>query len=312
MSLPALPPAPLIERLARVAPLGLRFWDPLTNSAVGPGLSVSAFLPAQPDQAYPAVVNGAGVYVFHHLPALQDLENGAGDHAYWRGLTERRAFRVEVRDPAGRFLPVSFAVPLPNQGLFSPDCAGILAAPLGPSSQVPLFSAPTRQVPAGTAVLRAELHNLADDQPVPWAVVQLTAGALPPLRGMSDADGQVAVLFPYPEPQQLGAIAPTGPGNPVLVSTRRALTSQSWAVKLSVFAAPVTGPGSLGLSSKTAPDYCQVLKQLEGQPAKVWGSLTPQTPLGDQTLEYGKDLIVGTRQSPGDAFTLSKLLITRA
>jgi hypothetical protein len=312
----------VIERLTRVAPLGLRFWDPVTSTVIGSGLIVSAYLPSQPDQRFQADANRSGVYVFHHLPLLQEIENGSGDVDYWANLPHPLAFRIEVSDPGGRFLPLSFSVNLPHHGLYAPDCKAILSLLLpnpyqdaAQSNLIPLFSAPTRIVPAGMAVVRSELHLFGSNQPVAWALIEVTPPGRAPVLGVSNNKGQVAVLFPYPEPQQIGTGSPPGPGSPP--SGRRSLTDQFWQVKVQVFAepgGPVTSPvqspvsGTADLSD--LPDLCQVLKQLESPPAQAWAALSPLIPLGDQTLEYGKELIISSQSFMGFAQSLSELMIT--
>ncbi len=308
-------PGPVIERYTRVAPLGLRFWDPVAGAVVGSGLVVTAFLPAQPAQPFNASANRSGVYVFHHLPLLQELENGAGDADYWKKLPPRLAFRIEVMDLEQRFLPMSFTANLPHQGLFVPDCLPVASPLLPTSGLISLFSAPTRTVPAGMAVVRADLHELANGNPVPWAVVEATAAGRAPVHGLSDSQGQVAILFPYPEPQQIGTASPPGPGSPP--AGRRSLTDQSWTVKVRVYArhggfltSPVSSPLDPAAAAEAIPDLCQVLKQLESPPASAWGSLSPLVPLGDQVLFYGKELLVASKPSPGSAQPSSELMLT--
>ena len=296
---------PVLEHLTRLAPLGLRFWDPVASAVVGEGLSVSAYLPAQPDQRFQASANRSGVYAFHHLPLLQGVENGAGDQDFWKNLPPRLTFIVEVFDPSQRFLPTAFAVRVPNQGLSALDCGPVLSPPLPKSDLIPLYSAPTRTVPAGMAVVRTELVSLPTGQPAAWAMVEVRAGTRPPLQGLANSLGQAAILFPYPEPQQIGVSSPPGSPPP----GRRSLTDQSWPVKIRVFFRPEASPLDPMLE---VPDLCQVLKQLQSPPAAAWASLSPLAPLGDQTLEYGKELIISSRPFQGALQPLSKLLITPA
>lgn len=310
-------PFQITERVTRVAPLGLRFWDPLTGAVVGTGLNVSAYLPAQPDQPVQASANRSGVYTFHHLPLLQEVENGSGDQDFWSHLPPRLVFRVEVNDPLQRFLPLRFNASLPFQGLFAPDCSSILSPPPPKSDLIPLFSAPTRTAPAGMAVVRAELRHLGDNQPVAWALVEITPPGRPPVSGLANSQGQVVILFPYPEPQGIGITSPPGPGSPPVSSGRRPLTQQTWTVKVQVFArpggpltSPLSPPAGGAASGEEIPDLCQILKQRQGPPASAWGSLSPLAPLGDQILAYGKELVISSLPFQGSTRPLSELMLT--
>src|SRR4051794_26717727 len=93
----------LFERFTTVAPLGLRFWDSVTNSFVLSGLQVFAAPKGNPAQQTAATVSSHGVYGFAHLPGLRQLENGAGDAAYWATLpaAAKRDFRITLTDPEG-------------------------------------------------------------------------------------------------------------------------------------------------------------------------------------------------------------------
>src|SRR5690242_5388935 len=109
---------PVVERLTRVTPLGLRFWDAATRQAVTEGLVVTAYpapagsLPTpSPRPQTPgreATVTPAGVYVFQHLPGLGAAERGAGDADFWHDPPVTRSFTIEVVDLLGRFQAVSF------------------------------------------------------------------------------------------------------------------------------------------------------------------------------------------------------------
>ena len=67
-----------LERLARVAPFGVRFWDPATQTQVGAGLSVTGMaLPASSEVQ--AVMTPSSVYVLRSMPGMRDAEHGSGD-----------------------------------------------------------------------------------------------------------------------------------------------------------------------------------------------------------------------------------------
>jgi hypothetical protein len=82
-------PPEIIERLTRVAPLGLRFFDAVTQQVVG-GLAVTAWPAATPAQQMPLFANPSGVHVLQHAPGLRDFENGAGDEAFWANIPAKK------------------------------------------------------------------------------------------------------------------------------------------------------------------------------------------------------------------------------
>jgi hypothetical protein len=269
----------VIERLTLTAPLGVRFWDTVLNTSIGDGLSVVAWPSANQQLAVSAKANSAGVYVFQHLPGQRVFEAGAGDAAFWLTPPPARPFVVRVQDRAGRFLPCVFHVDAPQRGIFSVVCGSPLGSPLALVSGVPLYSAPTRQVPAGMAVLRAELLDAATNAPAAWAVVDAHVGTLPPVRGVADAAGRLVLQFAYPEPTGFSTGSPLGGGG--------ALSDQKWTIQLNATYAPG--------SQAAAPDLCDMLTQ---PPANLWTDAALTQPLTQVTLRFGQELIVRTGALP--------------
>ena len=122
----------IFDRLTWVAPLGVRFWDPITQSLVSDGLVVTAIprvnnlYPGQPACAFP---NRSGVFAFHHLPGLMESEIGAGDLEYWEHLPAPKEFVISVTDTRKRFLPFQIKVNAPHQGIYAWECATSHPAP---------------------------------------------------------------------------------------------------------------------------------------------------------------------------------------
>lgn len=98
---------------ARTAPLGLRFWDPVTAAFVGDGLRVSAYPVADPTRRAAASVSPSRVWVFHKLPGMGAVERGEGDEAFWASPPPKRTIVVEVDDDFGRFVPFQLEVEVP-------------------------------------------------------------------------------------------------------------------------------------------------------------------------------------------------------
>ena len=200
----------VLERLTRTAPFGVRFWDVAARTSLVDGLLVEVFRRANPDARRIARANPSAIYVAHDVPGLADFQSsGAGPNELWG--TPADDYRVEVRDPYGRFLPIAFDALLPMRGLFtwlapwfSPPVPIALAADEGSPPQpmlarVPLFSAPSRGV-TDIAMVYAQLQDAATGAPGAWYLLEARVDGRPRGLGMADADGRVAVMFPYPEP----------------------------------------------------------------------------------------------------------------
>src|SRR5574341_1115138 len=256
----------ILDRVTRVTPLGLRFWDAATNTSVGSGLRVTAYPADHPLQRVPALSNRLGTYILQNLPGLRQAEHGLGDAGYWRD-TPTRTFVIEVVDSERRFQPFLFNAIAPSRGLFAVDCltASPLASPPdAPVAVVPVHSAPTRTLPSGMAVIRAELRTPAG-QPAAWAVIEARFDSQLMARSFADEAGRIALIFPYPEPPTpLPDLSPVSPP----LGERSPLTSQQWPIQLSARYSPTATVPKI-------PDLCQVLAQTSAQ---LIGAL-PATPL---------------------------------
>jgi hypothetical protein len=167
-----------------------------------------------------------------------------------------------------------------------------------PAPAMPLFSAPTRIVPGGMAVLRATLWNASANAPASWARLEARSGGLPTVRGMADAAGRVALVFPYPEP------APTveAQGKTQAVSP---FTRQDWPINLFAWYTPSQTVPRL-------PDLASVMKQAR---ANIWADLARTNQLTQVTLRAGQELLLRSYDAtngPLNQTPLSVLLITPA
>jgi hypothetical protein len=286
-----------LEAVTRVAPLGIRPWDVAAGTPAGAGLVVR-HRPFRSSRVVTAVHTPSGIYALRGLPGLGAAERGSGDGAYWDDPPATGTYRIEVDDPEGRFLPVAFDADLPVRGVFAPACGFTGTPPWSPDPSlpqalvVPLFSAPARLVPAGLAVVRAELELARRPSspgdpprrgggPASWALLQVTVPDGPTALGAADGAGRATVVFPYPEPPGLDASAP-GPGT-------TALTEQTWTLGLRAYFGP--GPGSAPVTGPDGvPDLCELL----GQRAAEVFSDESATPLTSVQLRYGRQLVVRT------------------
>jgi hypothetical protein len=232
------------------------------------------------------VVNPSGVFAFGNLPGLHAEESEAADSAFWASPPSAAVFTLSVDDQLGRFLPSSFELTAPQQGVAAPACAAGWV-PTGLAA-VPLFSSPARQLLPGLAVVRAQLWDSANDRPAAYAVLQIEARAratptATAPSGVADDQGRVLVAMPYP-PLSTGLSSPPA----------KALSAQRWSVTPRVYYHPeISATGLPG-----HPDLCSVL----GQPAAAAvSSLSPVTPIAAQPLEYGIELVIRT---PGESTLL--------
>ncbi len=265
----------ILERVSRVAPLGVRFWDSLTNTTIGAGLIVTAYPPDRPERRIQAIMNRSNVFILYDLPGLQQAEYGSGDANFWKRLSQTRTFVVEVNDLERRFQPFTFAAQLPVEKLFKWLCAPV-SSPLEPEDAIPLFSTPVRPVPGGMAVLRAELQDTHTHEPAAWAVVEAHYAGQVLARGLADDHGRLALIMAYPEP----------PMPPILSSPPSSnyipLTRQTWTLDLQASYSPI-------LPVPPRPDLCAALTQA---PAKLWHALSPPNELGQVALSFGQELVV--------------------
>jgi len=271
----------VLETLTLVAPLGLRFWDPVDQAAVSEGLSVVIWPKACPEMRIPAVLNRTDVFTFPDLPGMREIENGAGDDAYWAANPPRVDFVVRVSDSANRFLPLQISVRLPIRGVYD---------------RIPLFSSAARILAGPVGVIRAQLFDAIANAPAAWALVEARAGAVV-ARGMADRQGRLVLPLPYPEAQNSGGFgSPLGAGG---VSLR----SQTWQTGLAFFYTPQR-------PAPDAPDLDFVQRQI---PAFAWDDQTLSTPLTGAKLRFGQDLILRSRAPlASPPALLSTLLITAA
>jgi hypothetical protein len=152
-----------------------------------------------------------------------------------------------------------------------------------PAQALPLYSAPTRPVTGGMAVLRASLWDSVADAPAAWALLEARAGGQPTARGYADAAGRVALLFPYPEPPSFVQQNPPPPPTP--------FTRQEWPVSIYASYKPQSPAPRL-------PDLRATLAQPR---ATLWADAARTTPLTKVTLRSGQQLVVRSYEASTDA-----------
>jgi hypothetical protein len=273
------------ERLSLTCPLGLRFLDVATRLFVGNdgtigreslGLHAVAWPIGAPQQKTVGVVTPSGIIAFHGLPGLRKFENSAADDP-WGSPHRTHDFQVEVIDRMERFLPCTFAVSAPEKGLalFAEDGS----PPWIEAGAVPLFSAPSRPLPPGLAIVRMELRELGAGREAAWAFVEvnyLSGGSRRTAHGLADNKGRVVLMFAYPEGQRR-AFNHSPPGN------SPGLSQQEWTLGFAVSHEAVEHP-------EAAADYGRRLTQ---PPASATRRGSPVEFLNEETLRFGQELNLG-------------------
>ena len=266
----------LLEKLVRVAPFGVRFWDIVLERQVSEGLEVTLIPDGRPFLRISAFRNNGGVYVAQDLPGLRSVE--FGDDGFPQSPpspADVHGFRVEVVDLTGRFHDVSFEASLPTDGLFEAMCGSPPSPPDGLYDVLPLLSLPSRPVPPGFAAVRARLVN-PDGTGAHLAALEVTAApGSRTVRGYADVRGEALALLPYPEPSGSTGSPPFEPGGK--------LTDQHWQVEIGA-SLPASAP------DETLPDICSFALR---QPATLTADGAPLPSV--QTLDYGRDLVLPPR-----------------
>lgn len=265
----------VIERQTIFTPLGIRFWDPATDSQVAHGLAVRAWPDGATEPVRSAFRTASGIYAFQGLPGLRAVEypaNGGGSASPPAG----QRFVVAVEDEQRRFLPAVLRVDAPFVGIYPTAVTG--SPPDAALPGVYLFSAPWRRT-AGLAAVRAELVRESTGEPAAWAVLELDVAQSGVWHGVADQRGSVAVFFPIPPFQATLGSSPPGP--------QASPQEQQWQVTARVLFQPSHLETPAGAEQ---PDLRTILTQAGGV---VWATAggAPAAEL-DATLAFGQDLIL--------------------
>ena len=261
-------------------PLGIRFWDAAWDVAVSNGLNVIAWPEGRPREWRQAVRTRSGIYAFHGLPGMHDVEYPATRAAAGSPPVARR-FAVRVNDLERRFIPVAFHVDLPQFGLY-PLSSVMPSGPALPGFM--LFSAPTRAGTASLAVVRAQLAEDRNGSPAAHAVVEVEAPNGRVVHGIADQKGSAVVAFSLP-PFRPGALA-SPPSTTV--------GTQTWPIQVRVHYAP---HDVAAITGTEIPDLRSLLSQA---PAQVQPNATSPS-LADEVaaeIEFGRELVIRTSGLP--------------
>lgn len=268
----------ITEEIRTFTPFGLRLWDWSLDRPVSNGLRVRA-RPLAGGKEVDARVNRNGIFVLADVPELRHVETPAiGDPII---TTDTVPFSVRITDSSGRFLTAGFTVDLPNVGIF-PAQGSLTPLNGSPIDEpgFPLFSASTRSTPPGFAVVRAHLIDEATAGAAAHAVIRVEVGGNTWF-GVSAADGQVAVVFPFPNFDPAPAIAPPDSGG-------IPPTDQSFDAVISVRYAQLDVDPWLGV-----PAFDAVRSQAPARIRPVLGNAAVETITAP--IQFGIDLVLTTQ-----------------
>ena len=301
---------PVIARLTRTAPLGLRFWDEVTGKLVGDGLAVTAYPPSNPWRRIEAVVNRAGVYVLAGLPVLREVEFGNGevalpngspakatlkDDEFWNSPPAKATFKIEVVDTWRRFQPFLLTIQAPVEKIVTWHDP-TLTSPPESSQGIPLYSAASRSAPAAMAVLRAEMREWKsgdnhEGEPASWAVLEARVAGQQIAQGFADEKGRVALFLAYPPPvtHQLGSPpAISAPGN-----EGPSLRDQKWSIELSArFDKLSPRPPFPDPPPDLVPVLPELVDVLSQSPATLWADTRRDEVLTETVLSFGQEQVI--------------------
>jgi hypothetical protein len=213
-----------VDSVRRVSAVGVRCVDAFTGTPVSAGLEVRLHSAALSEARRPEV-GPSGIFSFHGLPGMIGAERpDSGAPIPGEGTID---FVLTVRDPGGGYLPTSLGLSLPLEDRLV---------------ELPLFGGAAYARPPGWAEVRGRLAQwtgsgaLPDPAAAPasWARIEVSVDGSPAVVTFSDARGEFAAVFAYPdllepaEPEDEGD-DDDDPPDPVV--SPRAL---SWPVELRV------------------------------------------------------------------------------
>ena len=254
--------------------LGVMFRNGVDARVVSDGLLVSLKDPQQPHLSpQQLAANGSGVFVAHQVRRLRTP--GASSPMATRRYT------LQVKDPLGRYLPLTIPADLPSDGLFEPACLG--TSPGAAMPHVPLYSAAAHTVPPGHAEVRVDLRLASkSDAAAAWARLELWLDDTDTLlaEGLADERGSALLLCALPALRD-PPLRASPPGTQAPFS--------NWNVSLRAFWSPA-------IAQAKVPDLC-ALHSLPEVP--LLQDTAPPRPLAPALLTAGSPLVI---RSNGSSF----------
>ena len=274
-----------LERLAHVAPFGMRLSDAGTGRPIVDGITVR--LVPHPDRRRWRCGRRPACSAAHGLAGLRGWERRdvTPEGAVEATAIEPVEFRIEVRDGTGSYHPFSLRADLPSDGLVTADLHRAGASPPDATyDAIPLFSLPARAIPVSTAVVRARLVH-ADDHAL--RRTPRSTSCRRPVSTPCGASPIGAVRSSWCSPiHRLRGSPARRPPAPSAPSPRRCGASRS-------------RPPSRDTIHDRAPTSCPISTCSSTRSRRRSPPLARRhTELHEETLEYGRELVL--RSSTGD------------
>ncbi|HEY9818625.1 MAG TPA: hypothetical protein V6D20_22870 [Candidatus Obscuribacterales bacterium] len=291
-----------LERYDTHTLLGVRFWDRLTQRCITDGLIVTAQrLSQNRSQRLGKPVRGiltpSGAIAFLGLTAAERPLHADSD--LWGNPPDEQFVRVDLVDRRSQFLPMSFIARLPFRGVFCGQGDWLRTSllrpepPPGEALGIQLWSAPTRSLPPGRALIRGQMVVGTSDRPAAYALVRVRLPASEPESefdyfAMADHQGKVAIPMPYPRvPEPESASTPYS-----------SLDQQRFALRVTVQYQDIPI-----LPGYNVPDLETLLTQSPSPIGDRWTTgATPRLRSRDSlsvTLQFGQPLTLRTARGPG-------------
>jgi hypothetical protein len=282
----------IIETVQRTTPLGVAFFDLLTDAPITDGLVASARPTSQRGRFRAGFVTPSGVHVFSDIPGLRDVEfprPSPGERSELEDLPSGFGVEVDVlvEDRLRRFLPtvMRLTAPLPGVATAADALSGCAALVWSVPVDTPMFlmSGPERSIPLTTAVVRACLRHHATLAPAAHAVLAVECAGVR-IVGVADELGNVVVAFPYPSFD-----VTTAPGSIPAGSHGIPTSQQHWPVTVDVRWAPPTLSFPAGVEiPRIDTVFCQAAGTVFADDVGLG------MPTMDDVLHYGGPLVLKT------------------
>jgi hypothetical protein len=282
----------VIETVQRITPLGVAFFDPLTDAPITDGLVVSARPSSHTGRFRAGYPTPSGVHVLSGIPGLRDVEfarPAPGERAQPEDLPSGFGVEVDVlvEDRLRRFLPLVMRVVAPRRGVATAadalaGCAGLVWS-VPTDTPMFLMSAPERSIPSTTAVVHACLRHHATMVPAAHAVLVVDCAGIRTV-GVADQQGNAVVAFPYPSFDFTAPLESIPPGSHGIPTSQ-----QQWPVTVDVRWSPPTLSFPPGVQvPRVHTIFCQAAGTIFADDAG------PGAPTMDAVLPYGLPLVLET------------------
>ncbi len=189
--------------ITHVAPLGMKFYDTVRRS-LQTDLVVTVAPVNKSVYRTKMFCNMNNVFVVNRPYGLNDLLQNGASRSYWEDISgQERPYHIEVNAPTSRFIPFSFAAPLPHKGYFVPECMTITdpaKTPDFPANMILLYPGVNYRPPAHMALIQAQLYDPVAETPAAYAVIDALYEGTLLARGIADIKGNLMLCFDYPNP----------------------------------------------------------------------------------------------------------------